>query len=85
MKLIQTLAQCLLISELVNPPSYGATPLPKDQFQPNRKDERHACACGFSIEQLLEREYEGIEADQNYEPPEIKSAEERANSSNAAT
>ncbi|KAK9896978.1 hypothetical protein P389DRAFT_168692 [Cystobasidium minutum MCA 4210] len=79
------IASCLLISEQVNLPTYGSKPLPRDKFQPNRKNERHACACGFTIEQLMEREYEGIELEQHYEPPELKSPEERARSSNAGT
>lgn len=33
----------------------------------------------------MEREYEGIEMEQHYEPPELKSAEERARSSNVGT
>lgn len=33
----------------------------------------------------MEREYEGIELEQHYEPPELKSPEERARSSNVGT
>ena len=69
------LNQCFLLSEGIHLPKYNTSALPRPEIQPERPDGRFACACGFTIDQLIEREYEGILPEEKYEPPDIKSSE----------
>lgn len=69
--------QCFLIPEYLNLPSYGSEAVPKEELQPRRPKERFSCVCGFSFEQLIQRENEGIMKYEEYEAPDIKGPEHR--------
>lgn len=66
-----------MIPEYLNLPSYGSEAVPKEELQPRRPKERFSCVCGFSFEQLIQRENEGIMKYEEYEAPDIKGPEHR--------
>ncbi|KAL7005085.1 hypothetical protein EMMF5_005325 [Cystobasidiomycetes sp. EMM_F5] len=66
---------CMLISEWLNVPKYGSVPQSKSEFQPERLEERYCCACGFTFEQLIERDNEGIIPADQFDQVEIKPRE----------
>lgn len=44
----------MLISEWLSLPKYGEDAQPETEFQPERLDKKYCCACGFTLEQLVE-------------------------------
>lgn len=69
--------QCFLIPEYLNLPKYGTDPIPKSELQPRRPSDRFSCVCGFTFQQLIQRENEGIMKVEEYEAPDIKGPEHR--------
>lgn len=49
-----------MIDEAIHLPHYGAEPIARPEFQPMRMKDTYACACGFSWDQLVKREMDGL-------------------------